>query len=267
MLAGLNSRSSRRRRCDAEIAKTGRIVNVDTPAQENANRPNPLARLIGSPRLLTRSVQSSRKERILRKLLADNAKVIVVAMVTAALTAAAPAVAHGVKHALFAHNADKVDGKHANQLRSIAEGRSYSFQDGSFQTVAATPTNVLEFQFNAPRKGFAQVEYSHTDFAQTSAQTMNSWLELDPATDCDQAAMVKPTEMFDFIAANTFAGSSGTAITRVSKGTHTLILCIVAGADGTQIGTASLIGTFVPAGQVSVAVPPAPIQKRSSFGR
>jgi hypothetical protein len=37
----------------------------------------------------------------------------VVAMVTAAVIAGAPALAHGVQHALFAHNADKVDGKHA----------------------------------------------------------------------------------------------------------------------------------------------------------
>jgi len=37
---------------------------------------------------------------------------VVVAMITAMVTAGAPAMAHGV-HALFAHNADKVDGKHA----------------------------------------------------------------------------------------------------------------------------------------------------------
>lgn len=40
-------------------------------------------------------------------------KTVVVAMVTAAVTAGAPAIAHGVNHALFAHNANKVDGKHA----------------------------------------------------------------------------------------------------------------------------------------------------------
>jgi hypothetical protein len=37
----------------------------------------------------------------------------VVAVVAASVTAAVPAMAHGVEHALFAHNADKVDGKHA----------------------------------------------------------------------------------------------------------------------------------------------------------
>jgi hypothetical protein len=40
-------------------------------------------------------------------------RTIVVAVVAAAVTAGAPAVAHGVKHALFAHRADNVDGKHA----------------------------------------------------------------------------------------------------------------------------------------------------------
>jgi hypothetical protein len=38
---------------------------------------------------------------------------IVVAIVTAAVTTAAPAIGHGVQHALFAHNAEKVDGKSA----------------------------------------------------------------------------------------------------------------------------------------------------------
>ena len=42
-----------------------------------------------------------------------NLTTIIVAMITAMVTAGAPALAHGVQHALFAHNADKVDGKHA----------------------------------------------------------------------------------------------------------------------------------------------------------
>jgi len=38
---------------------------------------------------------------------------VLVAVTAAALTSAAPAVSHGVQHALFAHKAHKVDGKHA----------------------------------------------------------------------------------------------------------------------------------------------------------
>src|SRR5687768_11321556 len=37
----------------------------------------------------------------------------VTALLVAVFGSAGPAIAHGVHHALFAHNADKVDGKHA----------------------------------------------------------------------------------------------------------------------------------------------------------
>ena len=47
----------------------------------------------------------------------ERSKVIAAACISSALTAmlfvAVPAAADGVRHALFAHNADKVDGKHA----------------------------------------------------------------------------------------------------------------------------------------------------------
>ena len=43
----------------------------------------------------------------------NHLSTIVVAVVAASVAAGAPAIAHGVQHALFAHNADKVDGKHA----------------------------------------------------------------------------------------------------------------------------------------------------------
>lgn len=46
-------------------------------------------------------------------------RTIIIAVVAATVTAGAPAVAHGVKHALFAHNADKLD-----KLNSSAFARS-----------------------------------------------------------------------------------------------------------------------------------------------
>jgi hypothetical protein len=55
--------------------------------------------------------------------LRNHLETIVVAMITAAVTAAAPALAHGVQHALFAHNADKVDGKHAVGAGTTVEAR------------------------------------------------------------------------------------------------------------------------------------------------
>jgi hypothetical protein len=38
---------------------------------------------------------------------------VLIAMIVAAVTAGGPAIADGVRHALFAHNSDKVDGRHA----------------------------------------------------------------------------------------------------------------------------------------------------------
>jgi hypothetical protein len=212
----------------------------------------------------------------MRRIFRDNAKTIVVAMLTAMVTAmgaalvfnVAPAIAHGVKHAKYAHNADKVDGKHANQLRSIAKGRSFSYVDGPFPTVVAAPTVLLQVQLKAPRKGVAQVSYAHTDFVGGTSQTIRSWVELDPTSACSDAARIKATEMFNTMGINEYGNSAATAIVRVSKGNHTLVLCAEAEAAGTDVGVASLSGTFVPAGQVSIAVPPAPRSGSGSrFGR
>jgi hypothetical protein len=68
-----------------------------------------------------------------KRFLRDNVKIVVIAMVTAMVTAGAPAVAHGVQHALFAHNADKVDGKHA-----VGSGASVNSRKGKL--VATSPT-------------------------------------------------------------------------------------------------------------------------------
>ena len=43
------------------------------------------------------------------------------ALVVALLGTSGPAIAHGVQHALFVHNADKVDGIHAS--RTPAQGK------------------------------------------------------------------------------------------------------------------------------------------------
>ena len=45
--------------------------------------------------------------------LKQHVPVLVAVVATAAVTLGGPAIAHGVQHALFAHNADKVDGIHA----------------------------------------------------------------------------------------------------------------------------------------------------------
>ncbi|MPZ63869.1 MAG: hypothetical protein GEU93_21945 [Propionibacteriales bacterium] len=43
----------------------------------------------------------------------ENIKFIVLGTVFLMIALSAPAIGHGVQHALFAHNSDKVDGKHA----------------------------------------------------------------------------------------------------------------------------------------------------------
>lgn len=71
-----------------------------------------------------------------------DARTIVVAVVAASLTAGAPAIAHGVKHALFAHNADKVDGKHA-----VASGATVKSRKGKLVATSGTtgrlPNNII----------------------------------------------------------------------------------------------------------------------------
>jgi hypothetical protein len=57
----------------------------------------------------------------------------VTALVVAVLGTTGPAVAHGVRHALFAHNADKVDGRHATGFNA-----SLALRKGKL--VATSPT-------------------------------------------------------------------------------------------------------------------------------
>ncbi len=205
----------------------------------------------------------------------SNTPTIIIAMVTAVVTAlgtavvlnAAPAVGHGVRHAKYAHNADRVDGLHANQLRPITKGRSYSFQNaGPIHEVADTPVNLVAFNLGAPRAGFAQVSYAHTDFAGNGIQTVISWVEVDPAVDCDTTRRVDATEMHNTIDDNQYGNTSAEAIVPLSKGSHRIILCAVTGAGGVQVGVGSLSATFIPKGSASISIPPTP-RPGIDFGR
>ena len=81
-----------------------------------------------------------------------NFQVIAVAIVTALVTAGGPAIAHGVRHALFAHNADKVDGKHA-----VSSGASVNQRKGKL--VATNRTSGL-----LPDNIISKVHYGRLDF-------------------------------------------------------------------------------------------------------
>ena len=54
----------------------------------------------------------------------ENLKVILVATIAATIAAGAPAIAHGVRHALFAHNAGKVDGIEGRALQKRCKNGS-----------------------------------------------------------------------------------------------------------------------------------------------
>jgi hypothetical protein len=76
------------------------------------------------------------------------------ALVIAVLGTTTPAIAHGVRHALFAHNADKVDGRHANQLVRATTIRDTSSVN-DFDSGGYTP--LLTKSVNAPSKGILLV--------------------------------------------------------------------------------------------------------------
>ena len=78
----------------------------------------------------------------------------VTALVLAVLGTTTPAIAHGVQHALFAHNADKVDGRHANQLVRATTIRDTSIVD-DFDSGTYAP--LLTKSVNAPTKGILLV--------------------------------------------------------------------------------------------------------------
>jgi hypothetical protein len=77
-----------------------------------------------------------------------------VALVVAVLGTTTPAIAHGVQHALFAHNADKVDGRHANQ---IVRATTISSSTDVDNFDSSTNVTLLSRSVNAPTKGILLV--------------------------------------------------------------------------------------------------------------
>lgn len=76
---------------------------------------------------------------------------MIVAMVTAAVTAGGPALADGVRHALFAHNADAVDGKHA-----VGAGAKPAARAGKLvatNSAGRLPNNIIDTAPNSARLG------------------------------------------------------------------------------------------------------------------
>jgi hypothetical protein len=179
-----------------------------------------------------------------------------------------PAVAHigSVTHLWKTHLKPKVNAFGEARWRTDARGAAFSYRDGSVDVVTNTAEAVAEVTLTAPRNGFALVQYSHTDFAQTNAQTLITWLERNPTTDCDSTAIINRTESFDTIPAGTFSSGSATAVIAAPPGSHRFVLCGVAGADGTQIGVASVNATFFARGASATVVPTVTTKSRGAFG-
>jgi hypothetical protein len=88
-------------------------------------------------------------------------RTVVVAVIAAAVTAGGPALAHGVQHALFAHDADKVDGRHA-----VGAGASLSAAAGKLVATGANGRFAPKFlpaSYAGPR-AFATVNFETVDF-------------------------------------------------------------------------------------------------------
>lgn len=79
-----------------------------------------------------------------------HAGLISVAVLSLTLGLSAPAIGHGVNHALFAHNADKVDGKHA-----VGAGASVATRKGALVATSPTtgrlPDNIIAKAPNADK--------------------------------------------------------------------------------------------------------------------
>lgn len=72
----------------------------------------------------------------------DNIKLISVAALCLTFGLSAPAIGHGVQHAVFAHNADKVDGRHAVGAAATVNQRKGKLLATS-PTTGRLPNNII----------------------------------------------------------------------------------------------------------------------------
>jgi hypothetical protein len=108
----------------------------------------------------------------------DNIKLVVIATVCLLIGLSAPAVGHGVRHALFAHNADKVDGKHA-----VGSGASIANRSGKL--VATDPNSgLLPNNIIATAPDADRVDGFHADqLARAARMIPNAALTLSPTAE------------------------------------------------------------------------------------
>ena len=200
--------------------------------------------------------------------LRQHTETIVVAMITAAVTAAAPAVAHGV-HAAFAHNADKVDGYHANQLvRASYKATVDHIDDFS----SGTFTSIVSKDVKAPKKGILLItatfnaEWDATSAANTAA-LLESILTVNGATLPGYGLPVRHEVLDHSEAADIWDSQSVTLLgaKAVSKGTHNVALQVrrSSGTALTHIERGFITVLYVPFGNAGTAGVLSPVREAS----
>jgi hypothetical protein len=178
-----------------------------------------------------------------------------VALVVAVLGTTTPAIAHGVQHALFAHNADKVDGRHANQ---IARATTISDSTDVDNFNSATHVTLLSKSVTAPTKGILLVW--GTVAAARDANMPDEGI-LKARIRLGSGAMTAEQNVNLENAATADGSIAISAAFPVLKGTKTVILeAVEVGPGMAYIHDKSITTLFVPfgnAGQVGVLGRPA----------
>ena len=113
-------------------------------------------------------------------------ELFLVALAASIITAALPAMAHGVKHALFAHDADKIDGKDSASATSTASKRRSKL--ATYAESGFLPNNALKKASNADKldgkdsASFAtHAELTGAVLAFNLASCPTGWAELEAA--------------------------------------------------------------------------------------
>ena len=101
----------------------------------------------------------------------------VTALVVAVLGWSTPAIAHGVQHALFAHNADKVDGKHA-----IGSTGTLDHAGGKLVATLSTGPNKGRIARKFVNSAYAYVSTPGATPALNAARTRNFTAVTSPST-------------------------------------------------------------------------------------
>lgn len=114
-------------------------------------------------------------------------KLIAVVVVCATLALAGPAAADGVRHAMFAHNADKVDGKHA-----VGAGTSVTARKGrlvaTHPTTGLLPNNIIARAPDADRLG----GFPHSSLRTMSISPQSAYVDEGGLAAMDRRGVVLP---------------------------------------------------------------------------